>query len=414
MKSAPWNTRIFYGWIIVFVSGLGIFFSGPGQTYSNSVFIELYISDLHLDRTTLSTLYAVATLAAGFLILGVGKLADRFGIRTVLTVISLLLGLACFWNSNVIGPVTLFLGFFMIRLLGQGSMTMIPNTLVSVWFMRLRGRALAFAGLGGLLSAAFFPPFVNWLIESFDWRIAWKVLGALVIIIFTPLAYYFIRNRPDEIGMRPDGQSPHEAPSGRTSMEEEDSWTLSEALRNRTFWFLILCTTIPAMLYTGVTFQVFSIMDERGINRATTAFILSLVPLVSFGFSLISGFLTEKIKPHLMLAASFLLNILAPILLLMTQSVFMAIGFGIAWGIAQGMMNIPLRAIWPEYYGRKHLGSINSVNTAATVIGSSLGPIPFGFIYDQLGSYNLILWVSIFVWLAGAVLAFLSRQPVKS
>ena len=206
MKSAPWNTRIFYGWIIVFVSGLGIFFSGPGQTYSNSVFIELYISDLHLDRTTLSTLYAVATLAAGFLILGVGKLADRFGIRTVLTVISLLLGLACFWNSNVIGPVTLFLGFFMIRLLGQGSMTMIPNTLVSVWFMRLRGRALAFAGLGGLLSAAFFPPFVNWLIESFDWRIAWKVLGALVIIIFTPLAYYFIRNRPDEIGMRSDGQ----------------------------------------------------------------------------------------------------------------------------------------------------------------------------------------------------------------
>jgi MFS family permease len=145
----PFHTPFYYGWVIVGISALGIFFSGPGQTFTNSVFIESYIRDFDMSRTTVSTIYSLATLLSGLLLFSVGKLTDRLGRRIMLTAVGFLLGMACLGNSLVVGSITLFVGFFFIRILGQGSMTLIPSTLVSQWFIKRRGRALSFAGLGG-------------------------------------------------------------------------------------------------------------------------------------------------------------------------------------------------------------------------------------------------------------------------
>jgi MFS family permease len=158
MRKLIHRTPFFYGWIIVCVSALSMFFSGPGQTYSNSVFIDAYIHDLGLSRTAVSGLYSGATLGAGLLLFVVGKLIDRFGHRAMSVAIAVLFALVCFGNSFVLGPVTLFIGFFLIRLLGQGSMSLVPSTLVPQWFVRRRGRAVSIMALGGLLGAASFPP----------------------------------------------------------------------------------------------------------------------------------------------------------------------------------------------------------------------------------------------------------------
>lgn len=65
-----------------------------------------------MDRTTVSSLYSLATLTAGFLLFAVGKLTGRFGHRVMMTWTAVLLGLACWWNSFVAGTLTLFIGFF--------------------------------------------------------------------------------------------------------------------------------------------------------------------------------------------------------------------------------------------------------------------------------------------------------------
>lgn len=142
------------------------FFSGPGQTYSNAAFIDYYILDFNWERSLVSGIYSAATLAAGFLLFLVGSSIDRFGQRTVSLTVSILLASACFWNSIVVNPVMLFIGFFLIRLLGQGSMTLVPNTLIPQWFIEKRGRAFSLMMLGGFISSTFFPPFNAWLISN--------------------------------------------------------------------------------------------------------------------------------------------------------------------------------------------------------------------------------------------------------
>jgi MFS family permease len=411
----PVRTPFYYGWLMVGISAVGIFFSGPGQTFSNSVFIESYIRDFSMSQTAIASIYSAATLTSGLLLFFMGRLVDRYGRRIMLTLAAFLLGASCLYNSFIGGPITLFIGFFLIRYFGQGSMTLIPNTLISQWFLKYRGRALSFAGLGGLIGAATFPPLINALIEAYSWQSTWRIMGVVLILFFTPVAYIFVRNRPEDIGLQPDGGKveTEEPESGTAPSAQEDSWTLSEAIRTKAFWFVMICGAIPAMINTGITFQIFSILAHQGIDRMATAFVLSLIPLVSFSCSLLSGFIVERVKAHRMLSLAFLFNIAAPIILIFAHSYSVVILFAVAWGIAQGFMNIPMGIIWPNYYGRKYLGSIQGVTHTAGVIGSALGPIQFGWAYDQYGSYTGILIVSSFIWALGAALAFLAAPPKR-
>lgn len=149
--------RYYYGWFIVFIAALGVFFSGPGQTYSNSSFIDEHILEFGWSRSEVSGIYSAATLVAGFIMMAVGRFIDRFGQRVMMTTIGILFALACFWNSIVSGIWMMAIGFFLIRLLGQGSMSLMPNTLVAQWFIKRRGLAFSLMSLGSFASAMLFP-----------------------------------------------------------------------------------------------------------------------------------------------------------------------------------------------------------------------------------------------------------------
>jgi len=119
-NTPPVQTPFFYGWVIVLIAALGMFFSGPGQTFTMSVFIDAYIRDFGWSRSLISSLYSFATLLSGLILFSVGRLVDRYGQRIMMTAVAALLGLACLWNSFITGPIMLFIGFFMLRLFGQG------------------------------------------------------------------------------------------------------------------------------------------------------------------------------------------------------------------------------------------------------------------------------------------------------
>jgi len=158
----PFETPFFYGWLIVALAALGVFFSGPGQTFSISVFVDEYVRDLGLSRSLVSSLYSSATLVAGFLLFGVGRLVDVFGQRAMMVCAGLALAAAAVFNSLITMPWTLFVGFFVLRLFGQGSMSLIPITLVPQWFVTKRGRAFSLMSLGGIVGAAAIPPLNAW------------------------------------------------------------------------------------------------------------------------------------------------------------------------------------------------------------------------------------------------------------
>ncbi len=422
LLSKQQNSSFFYGWSIVMAAAIGVFFSGPGQTYAVSVFIDYYIQDFGWGRSLVSGIYSSATLAAGLLLFVVGRLVDKHGQRRMMLIMGSLLAVACFWNSFVIGPVMLFIGFFMLRLFGQGSMTLIPNTLVPQWFVVKRGRALSFMAIGGFLSSASFPPLNTWLITTFGWENAWRILGVALIIIFLPVVFFIVRNKPEDIGLLPDNAISKKRLAQRREekMEEEEqeegfetNWTVKEAMRTRAFWFILFCVSIPALVNTGLTFHLFSILGEQGVPGSTAAIILSIMAIVGFPVTMASGFILERVNVHIVLGLSFMGQMVFILMLTQVHTYVLAIVFAVLWGIIGGIERITLNIIWPNYFGREHLGSIKGIATTTMVIGSAFGPLPFGIAFDVFGGYTEILLIILIFPILGTIAAFMSPPPSK-
>ena len=199
------NHRFFYGWLMLAVAALMLFASGPGQSHFFSVFIAPISEGLGISRTSVSSAYAGATLAAAFGLPYVGRLVDRFGVRRVVLVVAILFGAAAIAFGRVGGMVTLALGFAALRFLGQGSLMLSSANLVAQWFSRRRGFALSLMALGFSASIAIHPPLAQWLIDHFGWRDAWLWLGVLTWLLLLPPIIFLVQNRPEDLDLVPDG-----------------------------------------------------------------------------------------------------------------------------------------------------------------------------------------------------------------
>ncbi|MBT2571079.1 MFS transporter [Planococcus sp. ISL-110] len=411
MKKLTGNT-FHYGWVIIAIAALSQFFSGPGQTYSNSIFIDYYIEEFGWSRSMVSGIYSAATLTAGFLLFFVGRLIDRNGSRKMAVAVSIALAVACFFNSFVTSLVMLFIGFFFIRLLGQGSMALISSSLIPQWFIKKRGRAISIAAIGGLVSSAAFPLLNVWLIEAFGWRSSWLILGIIIIVCFTPLALFLIQNSPEEMGLLPDNGAVLKKDSEKKPVEEI-SWSVKEASKTRAFWLLLLCAAIPGIVNTGLTFHLVSIFAEKSLSLETAAGILSLTALIGLPVTFITGVLLEKVKVQYMLILVFAGELLSLFLLQKADFLAAAVVFGLVWGVSMGIERIVMAVVWPNYFGRKHIGSISGIAMAMVVTGSALGPLPLGIAFDVFGGYLEILWFLMIFPIFGIIAALLANPPQK-
>lgn len=78
-----------------------------------------------------------------------------------------------------------------------------------------------------------------------------------------------------------------------------------------------------------------------------------------------------------------------------------------------GMERIVMAVVWPNYFGRKHIGSISGIAMAMIVTGSALGPLPLGIAFDVFGGYQQILWGLMLFPAIGMAAALMANPPVK-
>jgi len=410
----PFRTPFFYGWVIVAVSALALFFSGPGQTYSVSTFIDSYISEFGWSRSLVSGMYSMGTLAAGLAMGVMGSLFDRRGHRVMTTVVAVSLGLACLWMSVVSSSTMLLAGFLMVRLLGQGSMSLSSSTLPPQWFISRRGLAISLASVGGVLSSAFLPPLNTWIIQNYGWQMGWRTWAFLLIVVAAPVAYFIIRDRPEDVGLWPDGvERSWTSNDSAGVVVEDDAWTVREAMGTRSFWLLLFCRMIPSAIVTGLVFHQVSVMAEVGLPVEAAALVLSAMALVRLPVVLVAGQVADRVPPRFLIAGAQGGLMVGMAVLLLASSVQTALVYGAMIGVVMSFEIIAGGVIWPEYYGRLHLGGIRGVSMMAGVIGSALGPLPYGFAYDVFGSYNQAIVVSMVFPLLGMVAALMATRPVK-
>jgi len=410
---AALSKRGFYGWWILGVAALGIFASGPGQSHTFSVFVKPISVDLGISPAEVASAYAVATMAAAFGLPLMGKLVDSFGPRRMTLVVSIALGFACLLFGAVPNVVLLGLGFAALRFLGQGSLMLNCANLVSQWFDRKRGFAMSLMALGFAASMAVHPPLGQALIDAFGWRTAWVVLGVLTWVILLPPVLILIHDKPEEKGLEPDGgDAGGTIQLGPKAVGAGVGLTLTEAMRTPTFYIVVVGMFSISMLVTVLHFYQVTIFTARGLDPAVAARVFPISAAVMVLTMPVVGQILDRV--HTRFAFAMALCVQAASLVgatlvtdVVSASVYAAVfGFNNAWSITL------FGYIFPRYFGRKHLGSIQGTGQTILVIGASVGPPVIGFAAELMGAYELPLRLAALYPLACAVvIALFLRTP---
>ena len=409
---AAMGKRWFYGWTILAVAGLGIFATGPGQSHNFSVFVGPIAEDLGLSKASIASAYGLATLVAAFCLPYMGRLVDRFGARRTTTVVVLLLGAAALAFGAVGGLASLALGFAALRFLGQGSLMLNCASLVSQWFSRRRGFALGLMALGFAASMAIHPPLGQYLTETLGWRQAWVVLGVLTWGLMLPPVLLLVHDTPEGVGLRPDGDAAGagDAPA-KGDAPAVGGLTLAEALRTSAFYILGAGWFAIAMLVTTLHFYQVSILTAQGVAAEVAARVFPVSALTMVVSMPLVGRMFDRYRTRRVLAAGLLVTTASLVGVTLVRDLTTAVPYAMLFGLNNAFSMTMFGYLWPRYFGRLHLGSIQGTGQMIGVVGASLGPLPVGLAFDLIGSAGGTLRLLASLPLACAAATVFLRTP---
>lgn len=402
---------IYYGWVIWLVALIGAICSSPGQSFSVSLFMDFFIADFGLDRTTVSGLYGLGTFVASLALTWVGRRIDALGNRRVGVIVGILFFVVLALSALINGPVMLFFAFAGLRGLGQGALTLVSSTAVANWFRRRRGRMMALLALAFALFQGVYVNLLRALLEALDWRTVFLVLAVGVAALVLPFFAVFMRGKPEDYGLKPDNAASAEADDAEEPGGMEDNWTLKEAMRAPILWVFIAARILPSAWGTGLILHqvsLFAVLDHSA-QVATETF--ALISLFAAASALLAGYMIDRFKPSYVAALQMLALLSASALAMSMRETWQLVAYALAFGLGMGIGYVFDGAVWPNLFGRRFQGEIRGFVYTASVIGSALGPALFGLSFDLSGAYDAALWLGAGLCLVVLAAALLTPPP---
>lgn len=406
--------KLFYGWVIVGAAFVSHLLSYGVVTVAFGVFFPFMAAALNLSRGLLATTGVTTRLAAAVLAPLIGPLIDRRGPRLVMAVgvISLGAGAATLALADNVGHVFLGYGVLMsIGLVSLGELT--ADSTVARWFIRRRGRALAWATMGMSVAGIVLPIPLALVIGRFGWRMAWISL-AIAILVLGCAATVAMRHRPEDSGLVPDGDVPPpigEQTRGRGTGEV--SLTAREAVRTAAFWLLVLSTNLAALALTGANLHLFSYLIDKGLSAGAAAGLLTYLYVMQGVSKPLWGFIAERVHVRYCIGMCYFGGAIGLVLLVRSASLEALLVFATVYGLTRGAQVFVTSLAWADYFGRAAQGAIRGVATPFRLTASTLGPVLGGFLYDGTGNYVLPFSLFAGAFALAGLVALAAKPPVK-
>lgn len=358
--------------------------TGPGQTLGVSVFIDHFAEDLDLEKSWVTAGYLVGTLCGSLALPTVGRWVDRFGVRRSMTAIGAAFSLALVAMAGVQGIVSLTLGFVFIRMLGQGSLSLVSTVSISLWFEQRRGTAIAIAVTVSAALMALVPFGLDAVIGAFGWRVAWLVAAATIALVVVPVAWFGMIDRPSDVGQFVDGIEPVD----RNIQVEVTGLDRAEAVRTYNFWVLAGATAAVSMLITALNFHQVALLGESGFTSSEAAALFLPQMIGSTIGSPAMGFALDRFGSRFAPGVQMLLLAGALAIAGTATSSLAVIGYATWLGLTGGASRAMSATLLPSWFGVAHLGAIQGALTFIGVMSSAAGPFAFSLTELALGDYR--------------------------
>ena len=391
-------------WLLT-VAILTTVLTGPGQTIGVSVFIDPMVETLGLSRSAVASAYLVGTLLGSLAMPFVGRFVDRRGVRIAQVIIGVLFALALVNMSLVNGLVWLAVGFTGIRMLGQGSLSMVSTVTVQLSFVRSRGLAIGVFAMISSALMALVPILLNTSIGSWGWRVTWLVSALVVFALVVPLGWFGLRSVP-----RAGTASIPNEPDGSPGIDR--SYTREAAVRQRGFWILASISSTTGMLSTALNFHQIDLLGAAGLseNQAAAMFLPQVFGSILAG--LVVGAMVDRMGARYLPAASMVLLASVHLIGAYVAPGFTVLAYAFLLGAAGGAVRTISATLLPAWFGTSHIGSIQGILTFINVAGSAIGPLALAQLEAGFGDYRSALLVLFLLPVAVAVYSATGSTPV--
>ena len=418
MKPTRKGPRIFYGWWVVAASGFVNLYTGGTFFYGFTAYFNPIIDEFGWSRSITSLAFSLYRLEGGLAAPIVGFLVDSLGVRKLMMSGAFLFGLGFILLSQTNALWSFYGGLLVIALGMSTASILLGFVAVANWFVRRRSLAMGLLAVGGGFSGLLVS-LVTLSIEQFGWRPTMIMTGIGAWVLALPCAA-LVRPRPEAYGLRPDGDPPEsDAVAGQSAQTRRDAaspaamieFGIGQALRSRTFWVMCVAVSVAALAENAVVVHQMPLLRSMGISAPLAALVVSGTTLSSIIGRVGVAVMGDRIEKRFSIALCYVMQACGILALLYASDWLLIAVFLLLYGTSAGAI-IPLRpAAQADYFGREAFATIQGLLTTVRTVGTMIGPVFAGFVFDVSGAYYWAFMVLALTSLASAPVILAMGSP---
>ena len=247
-----------------------------------------------------------------------------------------------------------------------------------------------------------------------SWRNGYRILGLYAFVVAIPMLM-ILRKNPESIGLLPDGKIPAKGSKSSISTNlssNEISWTVSEAIRTNTFWYICITQFLAITVLGTIGFQTVPYLNDTGLSLSVAVLAWTLASLMDSIFNPICGVLADRYSPRKVYFIVLPLSLIATSFFLLVDGGIMGFVVVLVWAAASGGLEVLGSMLTASYYGRNSFGAISGVVGTFQIGGLGVGPTLAALLSKVFVSYKPVFALCVLMYLVAFIFLLLSKKPV--
>jgi len=371
------------------------------------------MSELGWALETIGLAQSLAMWIYALFVLLSGALIDRIGSRKTFLIGGAVTVLGWVLLSTAQSPWQLYIYYGVVLALAVALTHYVPLLATTrKWFRRRAGVVVGITASAWAVGHAIFLPVMTGLADSHGWRYTSWVLGICFGAIIIICALFVIRDTPESMGLRPDGDGAP-LPVDDTAAAEV-SWDVKRALKTPQFLLLFTAYSIYNIGLNGLVFHVVGWGVDLGSPEATAGIFATAFAVPMVIGTIAGGWLGDKCGKIRLMPIGLTLGTAAMVygwLGVDTQEGLMALAIGVGLGTGlQVSLYVPLLG---DFFGRARVGSLWGILCFGYGLIGGCGPLLWAMLRESTGHYNTAALMSAVCYAIGVVVLLFVR-PMRT
>jgi MFS family permease len=364
-----------------------------GQTFFIALSVPVFLKEFALGEAQFGVLYSLATVLGALALPYTGAYIDRISLPRYTTLVVGALSAAALLVALSPHVMVLALGILGLRMVGQGLLAHVSQTVMAREFDENRGKALGFASLGYPLGEAVLPAAFATMVYLVSWRAAWLLIAGVLLAVVLPGLLWLLKHHGSRANERP------------SSVKADDGFDARAIWRDWRLYCVLPAVLALPFVQTGLFLYQLPLAESKGWSAALIASAFTGYAVSRALSSIFVGPVIDRWSAARLMPLYLLPNAIGLFVLLSSNAAWIAPVYLVLVGVSAGCSSSIISSVWAEFYGPEHVGKVRSAITSLTVLSTAGAPLVIGFLLQSGVGFPVMLWTGMGIMAISSVVA---------